>query len=238
MRVNHRFPGAGIGRPIVPATYIDRPRLYQQLDCWKEKRAIVIQAPSGYGKSSLVCRWIEVRGHAAETAWLTLDEEDVDLRRFLLRLIMALDWVLPGALALTQPILADSQVSGRRVLDRLYSAFWDELTATAPPADRHILLILDDLHRIQSKAVDALLTSIMEMGPSNLHLILLTRQRTTLPLARLYTHGDILTLDSGALRFTPEEVDEYLRRHGLAQPTTAELAQLVTRSEGWVAALQ
>ena len=238
MRVNPRFSGAGIGRPIVAATYVDRLRLYQQLDCWKEKRAIVIHAPSGYGKTSLVSRWIEVRGHVAETAWLTLDDEDGDLRRFLLRFVMALDWVLPGALALTQPILADSQVSGRRVLDRLYAGFWDELTPNALPADRHILLVLDDLHRVQSTAVDALLSSIMEMGPANLHLILLTRQRTTLPLARLYTHGGILTLDAATMRFTSEEVDDYLQHHGLAQPTPVELAQLVARTEGWVTALQ
>ena len=87
MPANPQFPGPRIGRPAYPGTYIDRPRLYQQLDFWQEKRAIVIHAPSGYGKSSLVSRWLDLHGHAADAAWLALDDEDVDPRRFLLRFV-------------------------------------------------------------------------------------------------------------------------------------------------------
>ena len=71
-----------ITKPLYPPTIIDRPRLYRQLAGWRERRAIVIQAPTGYGKSSLVSRWLDVFGLDEQTAWLTLDESDSDPRRF------------------------------------------------------------------------------------------------------------------------------------------------------------
>ena len=227
------FLNARIAKPKYPATLIDRSRLYQQLDSWTEKRAIAIYALSGYGKSSLVSRWLDISGHASRTAWLALDEDDNDLRQFVYRLAAAVDRVIPGVQALILPILEDSQGSADRALRRLFTVFWQDASS-----DQHTLLVLDDLHRIQSAEVNAAIAKILEQGPENLHLLLLARHRTTLPIARLYAHGDILVLTAEDLRFTTVEVHEFLLRHGFSQPTKAEVAQLAERSEGWVTALQ
>lgn len=232
------FPNVRLTKPQVFPTLIDRPRLYRRLDQWTEKRAIVIYAPTGYGKSSLISRWIDCSGHARRAAWLSLEEDDNDPRQFALDLTSALDRILPGALALVQPILEHSEGTVERVLTRLFSTYWDEASAEALPADQHTLLVLDDLHRINSSAVERAIRMILEEGPPNLHLLLLARQRTTLPLARLFAHGGILTLGVEELRFTAPEISEYLLGHGFQHPTEDELAQLAERSEGWVTALQ
>ncbi|MEE4237366.1 MAG: hypothetical protein V2I51_11660, partial [Anderseniella sp.] len=103
------FLNARISKPAYPPTMIDRPRLNRQLDRWQDVRAVMIHAPAGYGKASpLVSRWIDQAGLDACSAWLTLDEGDADPHQFALRLAAALDRVVPGALALAQPILKDS----------------------------------------------------------------------------------------------------------------------------------
>ncbi len=226
------------GKPRYPSSQIDRPRLYRRLDRWPDARAIVIQAPTGYGKSSLVSRWIDCSGLDATTAWLSLTEDDSAPRHFVHHLAAALDRILPGALLSVQPILEDNQGNAERALARLFDTCWGVDGIDALPAARHTLVVLDDLHRVRSKEVDECITAILEKGPPTLHLLLLTRHPTGLPLARRYLHDEVLFLNTDDLRFTPEEIKSYLLCHGFAQPDEAEVAQLSVRSEGWVAALQ
>lgn len=216
---------------------IDRPRLYRLLDRWPEQRAIAIFAPTGYGKSSLVSRWSECSGHSSDVAWLSLNESDDEPRQFALDLAATLDQVLPGALALVRPILEDSEGSAERVLARLFASFWEEAGPGAASVDQHILLVLDDLHRIESEAVKAVITTMLEQGPDQLHLLLMA-QRPVLPLARLAAHGRVMALGVQDLRFSADEVHQYVQRRGFGQPSQADVAQLAARSEGWVMALQ
>ncbi len=229
---------AKITRPTYPEATIDRPRLYRQLDRWSKLRAIAIHAPTGYGKSSLVSRWVDVSGHDARTAWLSLDESDSDPRQFIHHLAAALDRIIPGALVLVRPILEDSQGSAERALARLFASYRDEVRSGALPGDVHGLLVLDDLHRVRSDEVDAAIAMMLEQGPETLHLLLLSRRRTSLPLARHYAHGRIAALTARDLRFTPAEIREYLQRQGFVDLTEQEASQLAERSEGWVTALR
>lgn len=231
------FLKARTRRPKHPETMIDRPRLYRLLDRWPEQRAIAIFAPTGYGKSSLVSRWSECAGISSHVAWLSLDESDNEPRQFALDLATALDQVLPGALALVEPILEDSEGSAERVLARLFAAFWEEAGPGAASAQQHILLVLDDLHRIESEAVKAVITTLLEQGPDQIHLLLMA-QRPVLPLARLAAHGRVMVLGVQDMRFTADEVHQYVQMIGFGQPSQADVAQLAARSEGWVMALQ
>jgi LuxR family maltose regulon positive regulatory protein len=226
-----------ITKPKVPSALVERPRLYRQLDRWQEMRTIIIHAPVGYGKSSLVSRWIDRSNLGEQAAWFSLDESDADPLQFVRYCVAALDRIIPGVLQLIQPILEDSQGSAQRALTRLLSAIDDEL-APAERAGQDLLLVLDDLHRVQSPEVDALLLTVLEKGPAWFHLLLLARQRTELPLARLLAREQVVVLNTEDMRFTTEEVYEYLLQQGFSPPSEPEVAQLVARSEGWVTALQ
>ena len=217
---------------------IDRVRLYRLLDHWQGLRAIAIHAPTGYGKSSLVSRWIDVSGLNSCCAWLSLEESDSDPHQFAQHLAAALDRVIPGCMARVQPILQDRQGDMQRVLQSLFVSIQDRKASESPPCDQQILLVLDDLNRVQSEILDDTIMAILEQGPSNLHLILLARWRTALPIARLCSQGQILPLDSQDLRFTEQEIGEYLAKHGFDQTPDVEIKQLQERTEGWVVALQ
>ncbi len=224
-------------RPTVPPTFVDRPRLYHQLDRWRDYRALLVHAPAGYGKSSLLSRWIECRELQSRSAWLTLDEGDGEARQFVRYVAGALDRIAPGALAVVEPILEDSQGGAQRALTRLLVALQENLLPAAHQ-DQAILLVLDDLHRVQTPAVNDLLLSLLEHGPKSLHLVLLTRHTVGMPLARLLAHEEILELSRNELRFSEGEVRDYIRTRGFLAPTQDEVTQLTARSEGWITALQ
>lgn len=102
---------------------------------------------------------------------------------------------------------------------------------------RHWLLILDDLHLVSSSEAISLLASILEKGPSTPHMMLLTRDTTSLRLSRLYAEGQVLELTAADLRFTAGEVRQFLAAHGVSC-LESELAQIMQRTAGWVATLQ
>ena len=227
---------ARLVRPSYSTAMVERPRLYARLEGWRSRRAVVIHAPAGYGKSSLIARWLDVAGLAGQAAWITLDEEAADPARFVADVAAALETLRPGVQALVQPILADPRGDPARALSRLLDGLADHTPVAGK--DDHLLLVLDDLHRIQSPAVDALLLAMLERGPPTLHLVLLARRRTGPSLARLHAYEKLIFLTADDLRFTEAEVAAYLRARGFTTSTAAEVAVLTERSEGWVAGLQ
>src|SRR5271169_4460393 len=80
------FPATGTRKPL------PRPRLDSSSDVLDGIfPVVVVAAPAGYGKSTLMARWharLHERGVAC--AWLTLDEDDDDAARFLRHFIAAL----------------------------------------------------------------------------------------------------------------------------------------------------
>jgi LuxR family maltose regulon positive regulatory protein len=74
--------------PPLRANLVPRPRLIARLEAGLEGRLTLISAPAGYGKTTLVAEWLQAGGH--RVAWLSLDENDNDPRRFLAYLLAAL----------------------------------------------------------------------------------------------------------------------------------------------------
>ncbi len=225
---------AGVERPAYTDAIIERPQLYARLDSWPGVRAVVIHAPAGYGKSSLVSRWLDQRRPQARSAWLALGADDNDPRFFVTHLATVLDQVIPAIATLLQPILHDGYDPATRAMQRLCLALEEHSNSEAQP----VLLIFDDLHIIEASTVHKLIATLLEQAPATFHYILLARRRTGLPLARLYAHGKVTALDTEDLRFTPKEVAAYLQRRGFPPPTEAEVVELTLHSEGWVTALQ
>ena len=77
--------------PHTRSTIVARPRLIERLNKGLYHRLTLISAPAGFGKTTLLSEWVE--GCDRPTAWLSLDEEDSDLIRFLTYLITALQTV-------------------------------------------------------------------------------------------------------------------------------------------------
>ncbi|MGH7804751.1 MAG: hypothetical protein ACREQJ_10415, partial [Candidatus Binatia bacterium] len=102
---------------------IARPRLARGLEDDRPPRVIVVQAPAGYGKTTLLAQWAEALARAGRTVgWLTIDEDDNEPSRLLLHLAAALLGDHAEREAILGGIVADLQLAPAgfaRMLDHL-----------------------------------------------------------------------------------------------------------------------
>ena len=210
-----------------------RPRLIQQLNeglpSGRTPGVTLISAPAGFGKTTLVSEW--VAGCERPAAWLSLDDGDNDPARFLTYLVAALQTIAQNIGAGVLGVLQSPQPPP---IESILTALLNEITTV--PED--FVLILDDYHVIDSKAVDHALTFLLEHQPPQMHLIIATREDPDLPLARLRAQGQMTELRAADLRFTASEAAEFLNRVMGLNLSAANIDALETRTEGWIAGLQ
>jgi len=188
-------------RPRVGPGLVRRPRLESRLEQGLDRKLVLVSAPAGYGKTSLVVQWLEARGRPA--AWLSLHETDRDVAVFLRYLIAAIRTLYADVCPATWALLEASQ---QPPVEHLATCLINELCEVS----QDFLLVLDDYHRVQSQPVHQLMQTLVEHMPSSLHLVLVTRADPPFPLATLRAGRKMLELRAGDLRFTPEEIQAFL----------------------------
>src|SRR5204863_152679 len=102
----------------------------------------------------------------------------------------------------------------------------------------NFVFVLDDYHVIDARAVDIVLTYLVEHLPPHMHLVIATREDPQLPLARLRSRGHLIELRAADLRFTPSEAVEFLNQVMGLSLSAEDIAALEDRTEGWIAGLQ
>jgi LuxR family maltose regulon positive regulatory protein len=189
----------------------------------------LISASAGFGKTTLVSEW--AAGCGLPVAWLSLDEEDGDLVRFLTYLIAALQTIAPR---IGEGMLAALQTPQLPPVETLLTSLLNEISGLPNLS----ILVLDDYHLLDSRAVDAAMTFLVEHQPPQLRLLLASREDPPLPLARLRARGQLAELRTADLRFTPAEAAEFLNRMMGLHLSSDHIAALEARTEGWIAGLQ
>ena len=214
--------------PPVRRERVPRPRLHVVLQDGLERRLILVSAPAGFGKTTLLCDWLETLG--LPVAWLSLDEQDNAWPRFLAYLLASLQGIDP---AIGAGMLGALESPQRPPLDSLLEALPEELAALRRP----FVLVLDDFHVILDPQVHELLTYVIDNQPPGMHLVLAGRSDPPWPLGRLRATGALSEVRAGDLRFTLAEAGRLLNDTlGLGLPDQ-DLSTLETRTEGWVAGL-
>jgi LuxR family transcriptional regulator, maltose regulon positive regulatory protein len=101
-----------------------------------------------------------------------------------------------------------------------------------------VVFVLDDYHVIESQPIDEALTFFVDHLPSQLQLVIATREDPPLPLARLRVRGQLTELRAADLRFTSSEAADFLNEAMGLNLSAYDIAALETRTEGWIAGLQ
>lgn len=215
--------------PSSRAKVVLRPRLLGRLNDGLHRKLTLVCAPAGFGKTTLVSEWLA--GCEQPTAWLSLDEGDSDPARFLMYLVAALQTVVP---TIGAGVLAALGAPQPPPVEAMLTALLNDVAAVP---DRFIL-VLDDYHVIDARPVDRALTFLLEHLPSQLHLVLTTREDPSLPLPRLRARGQLTEVRAADLRFTPTEAAEFLEGVMGLNLSAEDVALLETRTEGWIAGLQ
>ncbi|QBD76717.1 hypothetical protein EPA93_12160 [Ktedonosporobacter rubrisoli] len=226
--------------PRPTASLLARERLLARLDDGLLRKLTLIQAPAGFGKTTLVSNWIETRHKhdrsSPQVAWVALDEGDNDPIRFWHYLIVACQAFQPNLGESVLPLLhiAQRPPFPHPSLETILTGLLNEL---ADLTERGIL-VLEDYHAIHNSEIHQTMSFFLEHQPASLHLLLMTRAEPPLPLAQLRAHDELLELGASQLRFTQDETRDFLRQT-LPFPLEDSLLDLLQRrTEGWITGLR
>jgi len=216
-------------RPPAPSDYVHRPRLSDYLDQQLERPLTLVSAPAGYGKSTLVSCWLD-RCDRPST-WISLDENDNDLRQFLAYFIAAVETVFPNSVNETRPLVDAPFLPP---LSTLVGSMANELDMI----EQGFILVLDDIHSIQEKSVHHFLNDLLRHPPRPMHLVLIGRRDPLLNITALRARSQLAEIRLQDLRFTVEETATYLQNI-LKKQIDEDLAVAWSdKTEGWVTGLR
>jgi ATP/maltotriose-dependent transcriptional regulator MalT len=215
--------------PPSRAKLVERSRLIDKLNQGFECGFVLVSAPAGYGKTTLLSAWLSQLDFAC--AWLSLDSKDNDLTRFLAYLVSAIQTIDPS---IKQYFDSELEIYDPPDPESILTPLVNHFTRAKQP----FCLILDDYHVIQNQAVQQAVRFLIEHRPTPLRLVIATRSDPSLPLARMRARGAMLELRQADLCFTAQEADNFLRITMGLQVSPEDIAQITDRTEGWVAGLQ
>jgi ATP/maltotriose-dependent transcriptional regulator MalT len=208
---------------------IQRPHLFESLNAGLSGKLTLVSAPAGFGKTTLVSEWIRDCGHP--TAWLSLDKNDNDPSRFLIYLIAALQRIDLGIGVDVQAVLEES-------LSPHFEILLTRLISEMERLPDKSIIVLDDYHLIDSKSVHDVINFLIEYLPPTIHLVITGRADPALPISRLRVHGVVNEVRTSQLRFTKKEVSAFLNDLMGFDLSSAGIAALEARTEGWIASLK
>lgn len=186
----------------------------------------VLSAPAGAGKTRLLAQWAHVVDADEEdtaVVWLSLQRGDADLAPLRAALERVDDAGLRAGLArLPEAWSTDTARALARSLRR---------------AGRRIVIILDDVHVVETDQLADMLSSFVNAVPGNAHVVVSGRGTRRIPLARRRIAGIALELDGKDLAFTPAEVRSFFRARGVSL-SQGEITSVLRRTEGWATGLR
>ncbi|UMZ10610.1 hypothetical protein I9018_24430 [Pseudomonas sp. MPFS] len=209
---------------------LPRPRLEQLIERIADSSITVLSAPPGFGKSTLASTWAEAaQARGAKVAWLNMDEADTSAERVLLYVTAALQRGFgqgdDGNLLMELSLLPAEHLSTLLVND-------------LERRTEQCYLFVDDYHCVPPAVMVAAFDSLVRFAPDNFHLVFCGRG--DLPaslLAHIYADA-YLEVDAAQLRFDLDETHDLMLRTGEASIDAAQLMELHSATDGWIAALR
>jgi ATP/maltotriose-dependent transcriptional regulator MalT len=227
-RSNGNLAATKLRPPVPPVRLVDRTRLGAVLD--EADRAdvplVLVSAPAGSGKSTLVAGWAAAHPHPV--AWLQLEESDADPARFWVSVIAAIGRTNPEIAARLEPMVSGSLGAGQVVVPALVN----ELASMT----ERLVVVLDDFHLVDTAELHRGVERLVELCPPQLTLVLITRADPPFRLGRMRVRGRVREIRAVDLRFAPSEAAALLGS-AADRLDDGRLDDLCERTEGWAAGL-
>jgi LuxR family transcriptional regulator, maltose regulon positive regulatory protein len=191
----------------------------------ERSRLVMVSAPAGYGKSTLVAQWSEV--DPRPSYWVQLRDGDNDPMVFLARIVAALERTGPVGGELLEELSRPRARFDEVALPLLAG----ELGERDP-----FVLVLDDVDVITAEKSRAIVAFLVDRVPAGSQLVLVTRGDPGVPLGRLRAGGHLVEIGPAVLALDAKETRDVAASGGLELSEEAAEA-LRERTEGWAAAV-
>ncbi|HYI55891.1 MAG TPA: LuxR C-terminal-related transcriptional regulator [Microlunatus sp.] len=214
--------------PSTRTDWLDRPRLMSQMARQAQRPIMLISAPAGYGKTTLVTQWVD-SGEAGPVAWLHLDPAHNDPTRLWADLVVALERIgcsVDGNVA--EYVAMNSTSIATHLVPRVIEA----LVVFGRP----LTVVLADCHVVRSTECNDQLGMLIEGLPDHARVVMVSRWDPAMRLGRLRVEGRLAEIRTSDLSFSLEEARLLLSAQDVALSETA-LQELHRLTEGWPAAV-
>ncbi|ASN20182.1 hypothetical protein CGK93_11265 [Arthrobacter sp. YN] len=215
-------------RIVDPA--IERPRLLDGLSVAAgSHRLILVEAPAGYGKSTLLSDW--VRATDMPSAWLSLDRFDSRPERLFRGVVAAIQ----SAAARTFPAVGEVLMSQDRAGTLDEASSYDKLLGALEMLEEPLAVVIDDVHLAGPALVDGIVGVLARSAPPTLRLVLSGRDHSSLRLERLRYSGGLEEVRTGELAFTLQEATRFAEELGRVPDVDVE--EIWVATAGWPVAI-
>ena len=207
---------------------VHRSDLYEKLDKGLSRKLILISAPAGFGKTTVVSDWIDQ--YKIPTAWVSLDKGDNDPVDFL-------SYIISGIQGLSkefgQSPLKLLNSPNKPSVESIASLLINEILNI----DQNFLLVLDDFHLTESSEILKLVAYLLEHIPGNVHIAILTRSDPALSVSRLRSQHQLVEIRSSDLSFSANDIFVLFNKKLKLGLSADDVYSLETKTEGWIAGL-
>lgn len=215
-----------LSRPRISRYHLPRQHLLALLQEGLTRRLTALIAAAGHGKTCTLGHFLARTG--APYLWIQIDPTDSDLRTFGHYLARGIHAELKGgnraAFALEQG----------GPLPQILPLLVADLADCSGP----VCIVLDDFHLVdRDSPVVPMVASLLQYAGEHVHFFICSRTPLPFSIARLKVTQEALEITEDDLRFTPAEVESYLREMAGITVDDAQLEQVCHLTEGWSAAL-
>ena len=215
--------------PNLRDDHVPRHHLVEILNAGGNNRLILISAPAGFGKTSLICEWISQCN--LPFGWISLDENDNDPGRFLSYITASLQSI--GIETDIEPFNM-IQSPGKIEIEPTVNSLINQITEVQIACG----IVLDDYHYIRNQDIHHIISYLLEHLPPNIRVVIGTRADPSFPIALLRARGQLTEIRSADLRFNVSEGEELLNQVNKLGLKNDDIGKLISRTDGWIAGLQ
>jgi LuxR family transcriptional regulator, maltose regulon positive regulatory protein len=219
--------------PRCRSDIFSRRRLLDLLYILLDYKLIIITAPAGYGKTSLLVDFASKT--ELPVCWYSLDYLDQDFQRFIAHFIASIQLKYPAFGAQSSAALESTDQSSPD-LDRLVMTIVNDVYENV---HEHFVNVLDDYHLVNdSKEIDYFINRFIQDVGENCHIILSSRALLTLPdMPLLVARSQVAGLSFEELVFHPDEIQMLVYQNNHIDLTELAAQELAKETEGWITGL-
>jgi LuxR family maltose regulon positive regulatory protein len=215
--------------PPASQNLVHRPELYEKLNIGLSRKLILLSAPAGFGKTTLLSDWINQ--YKVPTAWFSIDNGDHDPGEFL-------TYIISGIQSIDKEFGQSSikllNSPNKPSVESIANLLINEIINI----NQNFLLVLDDFHLVGSSEILKLVAYLLEHIPGNIHIVILTRSDPALSVSRLRSQHQLVELRSADLSFSANDISILFNKKLKLGLSVEEIYSLETKTEGWIAGLQ